>query len=195
MTNLVNKSRNKVRIIAGSLRGRIIDFPDADGLRPSGDRVRETLFSWLQAYLPGSCCLDMFAGSGAFGFEALSRGADQVVMLESSRKVCAALSRNAENLAANKVIVRCRDSTAPDTLAALKEAETGRFDIIFIDPPFAMHLHQHAVEQLVAADIIANNALIYLESAKGDTAVEVPPSWTLNREKVAGQVRMCLYSV
>ena len=195
MTNLVNKSRNKVRVIAGSLRGRIIDFPDAEGLRPSGDRVRETLFSWLQAYLPGSCCLDMFAGSGAFGFEALSRGADQVVMLENSRKVCAALSRNAENLAANNVIVKCEDSTKPHTLAGLKEAETGPFDIIFIDPPFALHLHQCAVQRLVAADIIANNALIYLESAKRDAGVEVPPDWTLSREKVAGQVRMCLYSV
>lgn len=195
MTNLVNKSQNKVRIIAGSLRGRIIQFPDAEGLRPSGDRVRETLFSWLQAYLPGSHCLDMFAGSGAFGFEASSRGAAQVVMLENSPLVCAELRRNATNLQADSITIQCCDSTAPDALRALKRAEAQPFDIIFIDPPFAMQLHQRAIEQLVVADVIADNALIYVESAKRDAGIVVPSGWTLSREKVAGQVRMCLYSL
>ncbi len=194
VTNLVNKNQNRVRIIAGSLRGRIIDFPNAEGLRPSGDRVRETLFSWLQAYLPDSCCLDLFAGSGAFGFESLSRGAGHVVMLEKLPEVCQALGRNAEKMAAGNVMIKCGDAISLETLNSLGESGARRFDIVFIDPPFAMQLHQHAIDQLVAADILAENALIYLESAKRDAGFNVPSGWTLSREKVAGQVRMCLYT-
>ncbi len=120
-----------MRIIGGEYRRRLIDFPDVDGLRPTPDRVRETLFNWLGQTLHGRRCLDLFAGSGALGFEAASRGAAQVVMVEKDRKAYQALQENARKLGCANVALHC-----PDGLEFVR-LDTARYDVIFLDPPFA----------------------------------------------------------
>lgn len=196
---LAKKSRNKVRIIAGSLRGRLVGFPDEPGLRPTGDRLRETLFSWLQSSLPESRCLDMFAGSGALGFEAVSRGARQVVMFEKSRKVYTELCNSIDLLGINGVKLDCVDATRVDVLARYRSDIAGDqnngFNIVFIDPPFADLIHQKAVDCLIAANVLAENALVSLESGKRDSTVSVPGHWQLEKEKPAGEVCLRLYRV
>ena len=129
---------NQVRIIGGDWRSRRISFPDHQGVRPSADRVRETLFNWLGQDLRGKRCLDLFAGSGALGFEALSRGAACVVMVEKSRRVCEALRSNAELLAAKNLQLHCADALEFATAAAAAAASdaAARFDVVFLDPPF-----------------------------------------------------------
>ncbi|MFN3398310.1 MAG: 16S rRNA (guanine(966)-N(2))-methyltransferase RsmD, partial [Sulfurimicrobium sp.] len=125
---------NRVRIIGGVWRSRLLAFPDVPGLRPTPDRVRETLFNWLGQTMEGKICLDLFSGSGALGFEALSRGARRVVMVERDAKVAQALRTNAANLGAEN----CELVTV-DALKLL-ERETRRFDVIFVDPPYDSHL-------------------------------------------------------
>ena len=127
-------SRNRVRIIGGQWRSRLVQFPDTAGLRPTPDRVRETLFNWLGQRLDGLACLDLFAGSGALGFEALSRGARRVVMVERDRAVVAALRASATKLEAANL-----DIVESDALRYLENARE-RFDVVFIDPPYAENL-------------------------------------------------------
>lgn len=193
MIGLANKSRNKVRIISGRLRGRMVGFPDESGLRPTGDRLRETLFSWLQAHLSGSGCLDMFAGSGVLGFEAVSRGAGQVVLFEKSASVYAQLCRSVDQLGLDNVTVHRIDATSSSDIV---RASSGidKFNVVFIDPPFAQMLHETAIDALMQADVLAQDAMICLESGKRQGPVKVPEQWTLQREKIAGEVRLCLYS-
>jgi 16S rRNA (guanine966-N2)-methyltransferase len=121
---------NRVRIIGGQYRRRLLDFPDGAGLRPTPDRVRETLFNWLGQDLPGWTCLDLFAGSGALGFEAASRGAARVVMIERDARAIGALEKNRVVLGANQV-----DIVRADALAWLANSRE-RFDLVFVDPPF-----------------------------------------------------------
>ncbi|MDR2614084.1 MAG: 16S rRNA (guanine(966)-N(2))-methyltransferase RsmD, partial [Candidatus Accumulibacter sp.] len=125
---------NSVRIIGGAWRRRVLRFPEADGLRPTPDRVRETLFNWLEQDLSGLSCLDLFAGSGALGIEAASRGAASVMMVERSPKVVAALRANAERLgAAERVVITRADAVE---FATLRAADAPRFDMLFLDPPY-----------------------------------------------------------
>ncbi len=191
------KSRNKVRIISGRMRGRLVSFPDQPGLRPTGDRLRETLFSWLLGRLPGSRCLDMFAGSGVLGFEAVSRGASKVVMIETSKQAYSELCKNVELLQLDNVVVECGDaiSVVSSGLKSSADAMDDRFDVVFVDPPFAQQLHQTAIDALSAANVLADNAVVCVESAKRDKAISVPDHWILDREKVAGEVRLCLYRI
>ena len=135
-------TRNRVRIIAGTWRSRVIRFPPAAALRPTPDRVRETLFNWLGQRLDGLACLDLFAGSGALGFEALSRGARRVVMVERDRAVAAALRASAKELGASGA-----DIVEGDSLKYL-ERSAERFDVVFLDPPFASDLAARALEAL-----------------------------------------------
>lgn len=176
---------NLVRIIGGEWRSRRISFPDHEGLRPSGDRVRETLFNWLGQDLSGQRCLDLFAGSGALGFEALSRGASCVVMVEKSRSVCEALRRNAGLLAAKNLQVHCADALEFATAAAADAA--ARFDVVFLDPPFGSTLLAQALPRVVP--LLRPGARVYLESAK-----EFAPSggWRILRHGRAGQVHYTL---
>jgi 16S rRNA (guanine966-N2)-methyltransferase len=174
---------NQVRIIGGEWRSRRISFPDHEGLRPSADRVRETLFNWLGQDLSGQSCLDLFAGSGALGFEALSRGAASVVMVEKSRRVCAALSRNAELLAAKNLRLHCADAlefaTAADAAA--------RFDLVFLDPPFRSDLLLQLLPRV--AVLLRPGAQVYVESA---AAFEPSGGWRIERQGRAGQVHFTL---
>jgi 16S rRNA (guanine966-N2)-methyltransferase len=174
--------RNRVRIIAGKWRSRLVKFPPAAQLRPTPDRVRETLFNWLGQNLDGLTCLDLFAGSGALGFEAMSRGARRVVMVESDRDVVASLRESARELGANGVEVVAAD--------ALKYLDRGadNFDVVFIDPPFASDLAVRAMQRLRPR--LEAGARVYVESAE---ALPADPAWRLVREDRAGAVRYALY--
>ncbi len=189
----MKKSNNTVRIIAGSLRGRRIGFPDHAGLRPSGDRLRETLFSWLHDALPDSHCLDMFAGSGVLGFESISRGAAQAVLLEQSQAVCRVLKENCELLAIDNLHIGCADALRPATLQRYCEPQS--IDIVFIDPPFDGRIHQVAIDTLHESGVLAVSATVAVESAKRDNDFVVPAAWHLSREKLAGEVVLQLYSI
>lgn len=181
-----------VRIIAGSRKGSKIQFPETPGLRPSGDRIRETLFAWLQLSIENSHCLDMFAGSGALGFEAASRGAARAVMIEKSRTAVDALNDNAARLGFECVEVVAADALT-DGLYSGQLAQ--QFDLVFIDPPFAEQLHANAVECVTRNNILRPEARVYIESRKRDGKLQVPEGWELHREKIAGEVRMQLYHV
>lgn len=172
---------NRVRIIGGRWRSRILRFPPASQLRPTPDRVRETLFNWLGQRLDGLDCLDLFAGSGALGFEALSRGAARVVMVEKDRAIAAALRESARLLGAEPQVVP-RD--AMDYLAEAGE----RFDVAFVDPPYASGLAQRAMRSL--APRLKAGARVYVES---DKPLSGPEGWRLLREDRAGAVRYALY--
>jgi 16S rRNA (guanine966-N2)-methyltransferase len=176
---------NQVRIIGGDWRSRRIGFPDHEGLRPSADRVRETLFNWLSQDLSGQHCLDLFAGSGALGFEALSRGAACVVMVEKSRRVCEALRRNSELLAARNLQLHCADALEFATAAAADSA--ARFDLVFLDPPFRSNLVAQALPRV--APLLRPQARVYVESA---TAFAASGGWRVLRQGRAGQVHYTL---
>ena len=176
---------NQVRIIGGEWRSRRIAFPDHEGLRPSADRVRETLFNWLGQDLSGKRCLDLFAGSGALGFEALSRGAASLVMVEKSRKVCAALRRNAELLGAKNLQLHCADALEFATAAA--DDADARFDVVFLDPPFDSTLLAQALPLL--RPLLRPGARVYVESA---AAFAPSDGWRVLRQGRAGQVHYTL---
>ena len=173
--------QNKVRIIGGAWRGRLIGFPEAEGLRPTPDRVRETLFNWLGQTLDGKDCLDLFAGSGALGFEALSRGARRVVMVEQSPQALRLLRENAARLGADRL-----DLIAADALKFLPR-ENGLFDVIFLDPPF----HRGILSLLLPllSQRLAPGGLVYAET---EAALEPGEGWEAWRSGRAGNVHYCL---
>ena len=173
--------RNQVRIIAGKWRSRILRFPDSASIRPTPDRVRETLFNWLGQRLDGLSCLDLFAGSGALGFEAQSRGAARVVMVEQGREAARSLAENARTLDATDVEI-----VAGDALAYLKRS-TERFDVVFVDPPYASDLAARSLEALPGH--LKPDARVYVESAG---AIQPPSPWRVVREDRAGAVRYAL---
>jgi len=184
MTHGATRGRNRVRIIAGKWRSRVVKFPAAAHLRPTPDRVRETLFNWLGQRLDGLACLDLFAGSGALGFEALSRGARRVVMVESDRKVAQALRESARSLGAAEVEV-----VNAEALAWLARASE-RFDLAFVDPPYASGLAQLALAAL--PERMNPGARVYAESPQ---PLELSAAWRTLREDRAGAVRYALYEL
>jgi 16S rRNA (guanine966-N2)-methyltransferase len=172
---------NQVRIIGGDFRRRLLRFPSETGLRPTPDRVRETLFNWLGQDLEGMAVLDAFAGSGALGFEAASRGAAQVVMLESSSRAVEALEANRALLGEPQVqIIR---ANAPGWLAK----NTGLFDLIFLDPPFGSELMQEALP--LAINHLASDGWLYVEQ---DTPVVADYGFIIHRSGTAGLSRFAL---
>lgn len=175
-------ARNRIRIIGGHWRSRQIEFPDAPDLRPTADRVRETLFNWLGQSLHGKRCLDLFAGSGALGFEALSRGADRVVMVENRRAVYAALELNAKQLDAHNLTLVYAD--ARQFVRNCNEA----FDVVFLDPPFHADYLEAILDSL--PDILADDAVVYLES--GRDLADVARNWTILKRNRAGIVKFGL---
>jgi 16S rRNA (guanine966-N2)-methyltransferase len=176
-------STNRVRIIGGEWGGRRLGFPDAQGLRPTADRVRETLFNWLQYELQGRLVLDAFAGSGALGFEAASRGAREVVMLERSRKVADALQKNMEVLEANNITL-----LVVDALDYLKHAQEP-FDLILLDPPFGKDLIQPTLALIEGRDLLQPEGKIYIEFEASAPTPKLPEGWEMVRDKTAGDVR------
>lgn len=177
-----------MRIIAGQWRGRKLSFPDARGLRPTSDRIRETLFNWLQPVLPGARCLDLFAGSGALGFEAASRGAAQVVMVESARDVVGALQENAKLLSASSVQICQQDA------ASYLAAGSGPFDVVFLDPPFSSPgLLVQSITGLSTPGWLAAGAWVYIETPSNVAEPALPVNWMPEKQKKAGQVAYRLY--
>ncbi|HXQ63760.1 MAG TPA: 16S rRNA (guanine(966)-N(2))-methyltransferase RsmD [Steroidobacteraceae bacterium] len=176
-------ARNAIRIIGGTWRGRRIRFPPAAELRPTPDRVRETLFNWLQGEIAGARCLDLFAGSGALGLEAISRGAREVVFVEHDRAVAAALRASLATLKDSRGMVLERDAFA--FLAGPAE----RFDVVFLDPPFARGWMTELCKLLESRGWLAARAVVYLETAAREPTPALPAEWTLSRETRAGEVR------
>lgn len=183
-------SKGSLRIIGGVHRGRRLHFIAPEGLRPTIDRVRETLFNWLQTHVEGARVLDLFAGSGALGFEAVSRGASEIVLVEANRKVAALLEKNAALLTTEsaKPHIEVCHTDAQDFLG--KQGK--RFDIVFLDPPFRCNLLQPVIELLESKDRLSPKALIYLEQASDEDEPHLPVNWRVIRDKQAGQVRYCL---
>lgn len=178
----------QLRIIGGQWRGRKLRFPDAKGLRPTGDRIRETLFNWLAPELSEARCLDVFAGSGALGLEALSRGAKVSVMLERDTQVARVLRDNIQVLGAQGAQVVQQDGV--QYLRAGNREQP--FAIVFIDPPFDTNLWQATVDALEAGNWLAESATIYVESGL-DAPYQAPGNWALHRDKRAGNVNYRLY--
>jgi len=172
------KGTNRVRIIAGVWRSRVLRFPTVPGLRPTPDRVRETLFNWLGQDLTGRRCLDLFAGAGALGFEAISRGAAEVVMVEKSRVALRALRENAARLGADRLQL-----VLDDALHFLAAPEVGSFDIVFVDPPYGTGLITGVLDRLPS--VLRPGGLVYVES---DSALRLESPWQALRRAVAGAV-------
>ncbi len=190
-TQKISSGNQQVRIIGGEWRGRKLNFPEIEGLRPTPDRVRETLFNWLSAYVPGGRCLDMFSGSGALGFEALSRGAIHVTMIDNSAEVIHQLRQNIQELKSQHA------ELVTGSAVNWLETRTGdleiQYDIVFMDPPFNKDLAPLCCLLLEQKNLLADNAMIYVETEKEMTDLQVPDNWELYRDKTAGQVTYRLY--
>jgi 16S rRNA (guanine966-N2)-methyltransferase len=170
-------ARNRVRIVGGQWRSRVLHFPDVEGLRPTPDRVRETLFNWLGQDLSGRTCLDLFAGSGVLGLEAASRGARMVVLVERDATAFRALQANAATLAASTVqLVRA------DALEFLA-SDARRYDVVFLDPPYTMGGRDALLERV--REHVAPGGLVYVEAAQ---ALPPPSGWQAYRSARAGAV-------
>lgn len=172
-----------LRIIGGEWRGRRLGFPAGRDLRPTGDRLRETLFNWLQGEVAGARVLDLFAGSGALGLEALSRGAARAVFVERSRAVAQALRHNLETLAAGDR-ARVIAADARRYLAGTPEP----FDLVFLDPPFRSAIIGPVCGALASGGWLSGRALVYLEFDRHRDAPQLPGAWSAVREKSAGAV-------
>ena len=177
----------RLRIVAGIWRSRVLEVVDAPGLRPTSERIRETLFNWLAPRIAGARCLDLFAGSGALGFEALSRGADSVVFVEKHGQAVARLRVNAALLGADGAEI-----VAGDARGFLKNSRAGPFHIAFLDPPFQDNALADLCRLLRERDLLAPGAVVYLEDDRSRPAVVLPPGWRELREGHAGNVRFAL---
>nr|WP_240905543.1 16S rRNA (guanine(966)-N(2))-methyltransferase RsmD [Thiorhodococcus mannitoliphagus] len=175
---------SQLRIVGGRYRGRRLPVPDHPGLRPTADRTRETLFNWLTPVVAGARCLDAFAGSGALGLEAASRGAAEVVMLERAAGVLRQLQVNVRTLGATGISLH-----QVDALNWLSAPAAEPFDIVFLDPPFAEDLLGTAVDLLASQGWVAPGSRVYLEAPSQAQFPAMPAGWEAIREKIAGQVR------
>jgi 16S rRNA (guanine966-N2)-methyltransferase len=178
--------KGHIRIIAGQHRGRKLPVLMADGLRPTTDRVKETVFNWLMPYIQDANCLDCFAGSGGLGFEAISRGASSAILVELNKAAAQQLNDNKALLKANNI--RVIQQNALNFLHSNQQA----YSLVFIDPPFRKGLAQKAAELLVEKGL-TDEALIYVEMEADDNLQIMPSHWQLLKEKVAGQVIYRLY--
>jgi len=175
------------RIIAGKWRGRKLDVPDVEGLRPTPDRVRETVFNWLQSNIGGARCLDLFAGCGSLSFEAASRGASNVVMVELNAVAAKQLRENCTSLSA----IQC--GVEKTTAQQFLSTNTEQYDIVFIDPPYQANLWTEIALQLVSSNALSDDAIVYLECPSKADLPELPRHWQLIKEKKAGNIRYCLF--
>lgn len=184
-----NNSRGFVRIISGLWRGRKLPVHDAQGLRPTTDRVKETLFNWIAQDVARSRCLDLFAGSGGLGFECASRQAQLVTLIEKNNTAFKQIESNIQTLKATNM-----KAISSDALLYLenKPAEI-QYDLVFIDPPFHQGLLEETIEKLESNHWLSEGAKIYIETEKELTLPALPHSWQLLREKNAGQVCYRLY--
>ena len=176
----------RLRIVAGKWRSRLLPVADEPGLRPTSERIRETLFNWLAPGIEGARCLDLYAGTGALGFEALSRGAGEVVFVESSHRAARMLEDSAGMLTASGAkIHHC------EALKYLR-GDPQPFDVVFLDPPFATDLLEDLCRLLDEGGWLAAAARVYLEQDRDRPLPGMPAGWTIDKDKTAGQVRYAL---
>ena len=180
----------RLRIVAGNWRGRRLPVLESRGLRPTPERVRETLFNWLMLWIPGKRCLDLFAGTGALGFEALSRGATSVVFVENSRRAATVIEKSARFLDASGATIHRGDADE-----YLRSARPAAFDIIFLDPPFADDRLEALCGQIDACGILAPGGRVYLEEDRAKAGTPLPDGWRVLKDKTAGNVRYRLVEV
>ncbi len=179
----VRSGRNSVRIIAGIWRGRRVNFPAMPGLRPTPDRVRETLFNWLQHSLGGARCLDLFAGSGALGLEAISRGAEQVIFVEQAQAAARALQAQLTQFGGGS-----RGRVMELGAARYLRTPGEPFDVAFLDPPFGQAALQEYVPMLDTGNWLKAGGLVYLENERAAGIPRLPSHWELLKSKSAGEV-------
>lgn len=182
-------SSSKLRIIAGQWRSRVFEFAPVKGLRPTPNRVRETVFNWLSHVIEGSICLDLFAGSGALSFEALSRGAKESILVDSSRQVCDCIERELGKF-------QCCNARVYQQTAELwleSHAGTQSFDIVFLDPPFSLNLISTISRKLTDNNFLNSGAYIYVETGLDAVLDELPLSWQLLKKKSSGEVQYYLF--
>ncbi|MBX6949407.1 16S rRNA (guanine(966)-N(2))-methyltransferase [Providencia rettgeri] len=177
----------QIRIIGGKWRGRKLPVRDSEGLRPTTDRIKETLFNWLMPVIRDARCLDCFAGSGALGFEALSRFAQTVTFIELDKQ-------NAQLLAENKTRLQADNASVVNnnTLNILNQSGVP-FDVVFIDPPFRKGLLNETIQLLEKNQWLAEESWVYIESEAESPLTDIPANWQLHREKIAGQVAYRLF--
>lgn len=193
LSNVSNKSKakaSKLRIIAGEWRSRQLPIPDIEGLRPTPDRVRETLFNWINAYLPGAVCGDLFCGSGALGLEALSRGAKHMTFVDNSRVVSQQMQTNLATLGATD----SANVIAQNAAVFLDTVTPHAMDIVFLDPPFRKGWLAQIIP-LLEKGWLADRALVYIEMEKEAALPALPSHWSLLKEKVAGQLVYRLFEI
>jgi 16S rRNA (guanine966-N2)-methyltransferase len=181
------KRTGTVRIIGGQWRGTRLPVPDLPGLRPSGDRSRETLFNWFQMHIHGARCVDLFAGSGVLGLEAASRSAADVILVEKSRQAVQDLRESLKRLNAEHV-----DVIEIDAITWLAHCDPLTMDIVFIDPPFGTGLETRSLELLTAGNCVSPGGFVYIETASEAPAISPAPGWKIVKEKILGEVRMQL---
>lgn len=184
------KSRGRLRIVAGIWRSRVLEIADVEGLRPTSERIRETLFNWLTPRMAGARCLDLFAGTGALGLEALSRGAAAAVFVENSKVAIATLRRNLASLDASGAVIHAGSATE-----YIDAAGAESFDIVFLDPPFADDNLAELCRLIDESELVTTNANVYLEQDRARPEPDLPDGWTVLKSKVAGNVRYTLAAV
>jgi len=192
-TSPVEKNNKKqssgfIRIISGQWKGKKLPVKDKQGLRPTTDRTKETLFNWLMHDVRNANCLDCFSGSGSLGYEALSRYSESCTFLELDKQVAQQLQLNIDTLKTEKAQV-----IQGDSLKYLAQPAKQQFDLVFIDPPFNLGLAQPCIEQLESQGHLTSDSLIYLEVENSLTNLQIPDNWQLLKEKSAGQVRYQLF--
>ncbi|MSP53494.1 MAG: 16S rRNA (guanine(966)-N(2))-methyltransferase RsmD [Gammaproteobacteria bacterium] len=184
------KKNGEIRIIGGQWRGRKIAVPDEDGVRPTPDRIRETLFNWLTPHLRDANCLDAYAGTGVLGFECLSRGAKSVTFVDSNPAIIKHLEESAELLkttAIDIVLAKFPRQFTPRS----KGGET-QFNVVFLDPPFSKNYLPGACHFLEDNHLLAENCLIYIECEVILDELDIPDNWDIIKQQEAGEVQYCL---
>ena len=185
-----SKNRGKVRITSGEWKNRNLEVPDIDGLRPTSERVRETLFNWLMPSIHKSVCLDLFAGSGSLGFEALSRGAKHCTFVEKSKLAFSQIKTTRTSLnAVNSEVHNC------DAIDFLSSVHNHNFNLVFLDPPFSDDYLISSIESIHEYQLVSSGGYIYIEFNKNNDLSDLPDNWFVIRKKIYGNVCFILIEV
>ena len=185
-----SKNRGKVRITSGEWKNRNLEVPDIDGLRPTSERVRETLFNWLMPSIHKSVCLDLFAGSGSLGFEALSRGARHCTFVEKSKLAFRQIKTTRTSLnAMNSEAHNC------DAIDFLSSVHNHNFNLVFLDPPFSDDYLISSIESIHEYQLVSRGGYIYIEFNKNNDLFDLPDNWSVIRKKIYGNVCFILIEV